>query len=197
MIENIKQKALNDEVPIIKDDGLSFLLKIIEERNVKDILELGTAVGYSSINMALLDKDIHIDTIEKNEEMYKEAIKNIKAEGLDDQITVHFCPIEEFKTDKKYDLIFVDAAKAQYKKYTEQFLNNLKDDGIFFYDNMIFHGLIYELDNIQSKSLRSLVRKIINFRDLMRNDKRFDIIFYDNVGDGVLLASLREYARKQ
>lgn len=197
MIENIKQKALNDQVPIIKDDGLSFLLKIIEERNVKDILELGTAVGYSSINMALLDKDIHIDTIEKNEEMYKEAIKNIKAEGLDDQITVHFCPIEEFKTDKKYDLIFVDAAKAQYKKYTEQFLDNLKDDGIFFYDNMIFHGLIYELDNIQSRNLRSLVRKIINFRDLMRNDKRFDIIFYDDVGDGVLLASLRGYARKQ
>lgn len=197
MIENIKQKALNDEVPIIKDDGLSFLLKIIEERNVKDILELGTAVGYSSINMAILDKDILIDTIEKNEEMYKEAIKNIKAEGLDDQIIVHFCPIEVFKTDKKYDLIFVDAAKAQYKKYTEQFLNNLKDDGIFFYDNMIFHGLIYELDNIQSRSLRSLVRKIINFRDLMRNDKRFDIIFYDDVGDGVLLASLRGYARKQ
>ena len=197
MIKDIKQKALNDEVPIIKDDGLSFLLKIIKERNVKDILELGTAVGYSSINMALLDKDIHIDTIEKNEDMYKEAIKNIKDEGLEDQINVHFGPIEEYESDKLYDLIFVDAAKAQYMKYTEQFLGNLKDDGIFFYDNMIFHGLIYDIDNIQSRSLRALVRKIINFRDLMRNDKRFDIIFYDDVGDGVLLASKKGYGKKQ
>ena len=196
MIENIKQKALNEKVPIIKDDGLSFLLKIIKERNVKDILELGTAVGYSSINMASLDKDIHIDTIEKNEEMYKEAIKNIKDEGLDNQITVYFCPIEEYVTDKKYDLIFVDAAKAQYMKYTQQFLDNLKDDGIFFYDNMIFHGLIYELDNIESRNLRSLVRKIINFRELMENDKRFDIIFYDDVGDGVLLASKKGYGTR-
>lgn len=197
MIKDIKQKALNNEVPIIKDDGLSFLLKIIKERNVKDILELGTAVGYSSINMALLDKDIHIDTIEKNEDMYKEAIKNIKDEDLEEQISVHFCPIEEYKTDKLYDLIFVDAAKAQYMKYTEQFLDNLKDDGIFFYDNMVFHGLIYDVDNIQSRNLRALVRKIINFRDLMRNDKRFDIIIYDDVGDGVLLASKRGYGRKQ
>lgn len=191
MIEDIKQKALIDKVPIIKDDGLLFILNLIKERNVKSILELGTAVGYSSMSMARLSKDIHIDTLEKNEDMYKQAIVNIKNEGLDNQIDVHFMPIEEFKTDKKYDLIFVDAAKAQYMKYTNQFINNLNKDGIFVYDNMIFHGLVYDIDNIKSKNTRSLVKKIVNFLELMRKDERFDIIFYKDVGDGILVASLK------
>ena len=192
MIEEIKKKALDEKVPIIKDDGLLFILNLIKERNVKDILELGCAVGYSSIQMASLRDDIHIDTIEKNEDMYKQAIINIKEEGLDDRINVHFMPIEEFKTDKKYDLIFVDAAKAQYFKYTEQFLDNLKDDGVFVYDNMIFHGLVYDVENIKSKNTRSLVKKLINFLQIMRNDKRFDIMFFEDVGDGILLASKKK-----
>ncbi len=192
MIEEIKKKALDEKVPIIKDDGLLFILNLIKERNVKDILELGCAVGYSSIQMASLRDDIHIDTIEKNEDMYKQAIVNIKEEGLDKRIKVHFMPIEEFKTDKKYDLIFVDAAKAQYYKYTEQFLDNLKDDGVFVYDNMIFHGLVYDVENIKSKNTRSLVKKLINFLQIMRNDKRFDIMFFEDVGDGILLASKKK-----
>lgn len=192
MIDEIKKKALDEKVPIIKDDGLLFILKLIKERNVKDILELGCAVGYSSIKMASLDDDIHIDTIEKNEDMYKQAIVNIKNEGLDNRVNVHFMPIEEFKTDKKYDLIFVDAAKAQYFKYTEQFLDNLKDDGVFVYDNMIFHGLVYDVENIKSRNTRSLVKKLINFLQIMRNDERFDIMFFEDVGDGILLASKKK-----
>lgn len=192
MIDDIKEKALDEKVPIIKDDGLLFILNLIKERNVKDILELGCAVGYSSIQMASLRDDIHIDTIEKNEDMYKQAIVNIKEEGLDKRIKAHFMPIEEFKTDKKYDLIFVDAAKAQYYKYTEQFLDNLKDDGVFVYDNMIFHGLVYDVENIKSKNTRSLVKKLINFLQIMRNDKRFDIMFFEDVGDGILLASKKK-----
>ena len=192
MIDDIKKKALNEDVPIIKDGGLEFILNMIKERNIKNILELGTAVGYSSINMALLDKNIHIDTIEKNEDMYKQAVVNIKNEGLDNQISVYFVPIEEFKSNKKYDLIFVDAAKAQYGKYTEQFLDNLEDGGVFVYDNMIFHGMVYDIENIKNRNTRSLVRKIASFLELMRNDQRFDIMFYEDVGDGLLVASRRQ-----
>ena len=132
MIEYIKQKAKSNRVPIIKDGGLLYLEDLIKKNNVKSILELGTAVGYSAIAMAGLSEDIYIDTIEKNEDMYHEAIANIEAEGLDERINVIFMPIENFKTDKKYDLIFVDAAKAQYPKYLEQFLGNLEKDGIMF-----------------------------------------------------------------
>lgn len=191
MIENIKKDALKKDVPIIKDEGLIFLLNLIKEKNFKNILELGTAVGYSAINMAKIDESIQIDTIEKNEEMYKQALINIKEEGLDNQIKVHFLPIEEYKTEKKYDFIFVDAAKAQYGKYLEQFLNNLSDNGYILFDNMVFHNMIYDIESIKNKNTRNLVKKIAIFREKMLNDSRFDIIFYDNIGDGLLLLTRR------
>lgn len=194
MIEEIKNKALLEGVPIIKDEGLAFLLNFVKEHNIKNILELGTAVGYSSMLMASLDKDIHIDTIEKMQDMYNQAIVNIKNNNLDNQITCYHMPIEEFKTDKIYDLVFVDAAKAQYGKYTEQFLPNLKKDGFMLYDNMIFHGLIYKVDEIESKNLRNMVKKIIKFREYVKNDNRFDIIMFDNIGDGILILSRRKDA---
>lgn len=192
MIKEIKDKALKEGVPIIKDEGLAFLLNLIKENNYKDILELGTAVAYSSINMAKLDKGIHIDTLEKNIDMYNQAIVNIKENNLEDQISVHLGAIEDYKSDKMYDLIFVDAAKAQYGKYMEQFINNLKIDGKMVFDNMVFHGLIYDVDNIESRNLRNLVKKIIKFREMVHNDKRFDIMMDDNVGDGILVLSWRK-----
>lgn len=192
MKEDIKNKALEEGVPIIKDEGLAFLLNLIKERNVKSILELGTAVAYSAIEMASLSKDITIDTIEKNEDMYSQALKNVADRGMNDQINLFFMPIEDFKTDKKYDLIFVDAAKAQYGKYLEMFLDNLKDDGVMVFDNMVFHNLIYKVDTIESKNLRNLVKKIIKFREKVLNDERFDIILFDTIGDGMLILTRRK-----
>ncbi|MDO4198128.1 MAG: methyltransferase [Erysipelotrichaceae bacterium] len=194
MIEEIKNKALKEGVPIIKDEGLAFLLNFIEEHHSKNILELGTAVGYSAMEMAKLDKDIHIDTIEKKEEMYLQAIENIKENKLEDQITCFYMPIEEYKTDKKYDLIFVDAAKAQYQKYTEMFLDNLSEKGYMVYDNMIFHGLVFKIEEIESKNLRNMLKKIVKFREMVINDERFDIILYDNIGDGMLVLTRRNNA---
>ena len=192
MIQLIKQKALKDGVPIIKDDGLAFLLDLIKQKEYKSILELGTAVGYSAINIAKISKDIKVDTIEKNIDMYNEAISNIKDEGLMNQINVYNMPIEQFHTDKKYDLIFVDAAKAQYGKYLEMFIDNLNEKGIMFFDNMVFHGLIYKQEQIESKNLRNLVKKINIFREMVQNDERFDIMLFDNIADGILILSRRE-----
>ena len=191
-IDSVKKKALDEKVPIMKDEGLEFLLDFIKKNEFKDILELGTAVGYSAMKMASLDKDIHIDTIEKNEDMYRQAVKNVSVSPYKDQIVLHFMPIEEYKTDKMYDLIFVDAAKAQYGKYMEQFLPNLKEKGYMFFDNMIFHGLVYEVEKIESRNLRNLVKKIIKFSEMVSNDDRFDIMMFDNIGDGILLLSRRE-----
>ena len=192
MIDSIKTKALKEGVPIIKDEGLAFLLNLIKENNYKEILELGTAVGYSAMNMAKLSDDIHIDTIERNPVMYEQAIKNIKDNGLNSQITVYFSDIDDFNTEKKYDLIFVDAAKAQYGKYLEHFLANLKDEGVMFFDNMIFHGLIYDVEAIESRSKRALVRKIVKFREAVQKDERFDIIVKDSIGDGIFVLSRRK-----
>lgn len=191
MIEDIKNKALQEGVPIIKDEGLAFLLNFVKENEFKEILELGTAVGYSAMQMARLDRSIHIDTIERKQDMYLQAIENIKDANLDDQIHCFLTPIEEFNTDKMYDFIFVDAAKAQYGKYLEKFLPNLKSEGKMLFDNMVFHNLIYKVDEIESKNLRNLVKKIIQFRDIVQKDERFDIIVRDDIGDGIFILSRR------
>ena len=192
MIDEIKTKAIKEGVPIIRDEGLAFLLNYISEHHCKQILELGTAVGYSAISMAKLSKDIHIDTIEKDPDMYGQAIKNIRENDLEDQISLFFMPIEDYVSEKHYDLIFVDAAKAQYGKYTEQFLDNLSEDGAMIYDNMIFHGLVYDIDHITSRSLKSLVKKIVKFSEMVHNDERFDIMDFDNIGDGILVLTRRK-----
>ena len=192
MIEDIKSKALQEKVPIIKDDGLAFILEYIKKHNCKKILELGSAVGYSAMNMASIDKDIHIDTIEKNVDMYGQAITNIKNNKLDSQIDIYNMAIEDFKTDRLYDLIFVDAAKAQYSKYLEMFIDNLDKDGAMIFDNMIFHGLVFEIEKIESKNLRNLVKKIKLFRENVQNDNRFDIMMNDNIGDGILVLTRRK-----
>ncbi|MBQ1508209.1 MAG: class I SAM-dependent methyltransferase, partial [Erysipelotrichaceae bacterium] len=124
-----REKALEEGVPIIQETGLSFLLGLIHRYEIKEILELGTAVAYSSIQMALSFEEVMIDTVEKEDDMVREALRNIEEAGLSDRIRVHHCPAEEFYTEKTYDLIFVDAAKAQYAHYLERFLPNLKEDG--------------------------------------------------------------------
>ena len=192
-IEEIKQQALLDKVPIVKDDTLAFMIDVIKSNEYKNILELGTAVGYSSISMALTDKNINVDTIEKNIDAYDKAVKNIVSMGLTNQIHVYNVPIEEFVPNKKYDFIFVDAAKAQYEKYFDMFVDYLEPNGKILFDNMVFHGLIDDVEKIKNRNTRSLVRKIIKFRETMLNKDGFDIIINDIVGDGYMLVSRRKH----
>ena len=81
-IEQIKEYAKENNVPIMMEDGIEFLTDYIKKNNIKNILEIGTAIVYSSIMMALVDKDIKITTIERDENRYQEALKNIKIFNL-------------------------------------------------------------------------------------------------------------------
>lgn len=191
-MSSIKDYAKENHVPIIQDGGLDFLLKTIKEHQFKDILELGTAIGYSSINIARLSNDIKIDTVERNEDMYNEAVKNVSDAGLDKQITLHFMDIKDFTTSKMYDFIFVDAAKGQYYNYLNQFIDNLKEDGMMLFDNIEFHGMVKNPELTKSRNTRQLVKKIRNFRDLVQEDDRFDIIIYEDIGDGILTLTRRK-----
>ena len=112
-ITNLEIYAKENNVPIIQKEGLNFLIEYIKQNNVKTILEIGTAIGYSSINMALVSDDIQITTIERNEKMYKQAIENIKDFNLENRINVIYGDALDTVVQGKYDLIFIDAAKAQ------------------------------------------------------------------------------------
>ena len=186
-ITNLEIYAKENNVPIIQKEGLNFLIEYIKQNNVKTILEIGTAIGYSSINMALVSDDIQITTIERNEKMYKQAIKNIKDFNLENRINVIYGDALDTVVQGKYDLIFIDAAKAQYIKFFEKYKQNLQMNGTIITDNLNFHGLALHPEEIHSKNLKALVRKINNYKDFLINNKEFQTVFYE-IGDGIAVS---------
>ena len=191
MIEEIEKYAEINDVPIMQKDGIDFMCNYIKENKVKSVLEIGTAIGYSSIKMALVDEDITVVTIERDEERYNEAIKNIKKIGLEDRIKVHLCDALDFKIDEKFDLIFIDAAKAQYIKFFEKYKVNLNKNGVIISDNLLFHGFVENIEEVRSKNLRQLVKKIIKYRKFLEENTEFKTKFYE-IGDGIAVSKREE-----
>ena len=190
-ILDIKKYAKDKNVPIMMDDGIKFLTNYIKETKRYNILEIGTAIGYSSILMALQDENIKVTTIEKDEVRYKEALKNIKNLGLDGRINPIFNDALNVTLNDTYDHIFIDAAKSKNEEFFIKFSNNLKDNGVIITDNINFHGLTNkDLSEIKSRDLRGLVRKIKNYKEFLINNKAYKTTFYD-VGDGISISKKR------
>lgn len=183
-MDRLEEQAKRENIPIMQKEGISFLTDYIKKNDVKDILEIGSAIGYSAIIMAKVDSSINVVTIEKDEARYNEALKNVKEFNLDDQIDVILGDALETEIEGKFDLIFIDAAKAQYIKFFEKYKNNLNENGTIISDNLDFHGLTKENVVIESKNLRALVRKINNYKDFLRNNKEFYTEFL-SIGDGI------------
>ena len=183
-MDRLEEYARENKIPIMQKDGILFLIDYIKKHNVKTILEIGSAIGYSAINMALVDKNIKVTTIERDEIRYNEAIKNIKSFNLENQIDVILGDALETNIEGEYDLIFIDAAKAQYIKFFEKYKENLKKDGTIVSDNLDFHGLTKEDVVIKNKNLRQLVTKINKYKDFLKQNNEFNTIFLE-VGDGI------------
>ena len=188
LIKNMKEYALENNVPIMTEGGINYLMKFIKKNNIKRILEVGTAIGYSAIMMCSVDEDIHVTTIERDEKRYLEALKNIKKANYEDRIDLIYKDALEVNLNEEYDLIFIDAAKAQNRNFFERFEKNLSEDGIIITDNMNFHGLVNkDLESIESRNLRQLVRKVKEYREYLENNKMFTTEFFD-IGDGIAVS---------
>ena len=186
LIEEIEKYAKENNIPIMLQDGILFLTNYIKENNITNILEIGTAIGYSAIKMALVNSNIHITTIERDEVRYKEALKNIKEFALGKQIDVIFADAFDVELNDKYDLIFIDAAKSQSIKFFEKFKANLNDNGTIITDNINFHGLTRE-EKIKNRNTRQLVRKIKEYVEFLKNNQEFTTYFIDD-GDGISIS---------
>lgn len=188
LIRNMKEYALENNVPIMTEGGINYLIKYIKNNNIKRILEVGTAIGYSAILMCSCDDDIVVTTIERDEKRYLEALKNIKKAHMEDRINLIYNDALEVNLNEEYDLIFIDAAKAQNRNFFERFSNNLAKGGTIITDNMNFHGLVNkDLESIESRNLRQLVRKVKEYKDFLKNNREFATEFYD-VGDGIAVS---------
>jgi len=190
VIKDMRKNAIKNKIPVINDEGLSMMLQLVDLIKPKRFLEIGTAIGYCAINIASHNNDVIIDTIERNEELYNEAIKNIKASKFEGRINVYLADALEFDLSQltsKYDMIFIDAAKAQYIKFFELYESLLEDQGIIVTDNLLFHGFVTNTHKIKNKNLKSLVIKIEEYNYWLSKNKKYNTSFF-NIGDGLAIS---------
>ncbi|MDO4192920.1 MAG: methyltransferase [Erysipelotrichaceae bacterium] len=188
-LKDIHDAARADGIPIMKDDGIEFLKQYIKEHpEIQKILEIGTAVGYSAIQMASVREDIVIDTVEIDPACVTAAIQNISDQHLSDRIYIHQCDGADYVTMAVYDLIFIDAAKSQYGRYLEHYMDNSHEGTVFIFDNLAFHGIVDNNELSQNRSTVQMAHKILKFRNDLLKDERFDSIYYPDKGDGIAVA---------
>lgn len=187
MLEEIEIYAKNNNVPIMEKEGIEYLTNYIKDNDVKNILEVGTAIGYSAIKMCLVSDDIKVTTIERDKERYDMAIENIKKFNLEDRINVIFGDALEVSVDGNYDLIFIDAAKSQSIKFFNKYEVLLNSNGTIITDNINFHGYTFSNERINSRNLRQMIRKIHEYLDFLKENKDY-ITEYVNIGDGLTIS---------
>lgn len=187
-IKEIREYAKDNKVPIMQPEGIDFLTTFIIKHQIKNVLEIGTAIGYSAIMMSLCSPTLKVTTIERDEERYLEAIKNIKKLNLENRVTLIFNDALKTKINEKYDLIFIDAAKAQNIKFFELFERNLNEGGFIITDNMYFHGLVKKSEKeIKSRNVRGIVRKIKDYITFLKENDNYNTTIYE-IGDGIAVS---------
>ena len=196
VIRDIIDYAEKENIPIMQKEGIYYLTSYIDKHDITNILEIGTAIGFSAIMMSMVRDDIKVTSIEKDEKRYLEAVKNVKRMGLEDRITLVFNDALKVNLDGKYDLIFIDAAKSKNRELLEKFQSLLKPDGVIVTDNMNFHGLINkDEEEIKSKNLKGLVRKVKEYHEFLKTNKNYDTEII-NVGDGVAFSKRKKVGDK-
>lgn len=189
-MKELEEYAKINNIPIMQKDGILYLINYIKENNIKNILEIGSAIGYSSIMMANINSDIRITTIERDKDRYDLAVSNIKKYNLDKQINIIYGDAVDTDIAGMYDLIFIDAAKGKNIFFFEKYKNNLVKGGTIITDNLSFHGLVEDSDLVKTKNQRGIVNKIKDFISFLDNNEEF-ATEYIPVGDKIAISKRR------
>lgn len=187
IIQEMEVYAQQNGIPIMEKEGINFMCDFIQKHNIKRILEIGTAIGYSTIRMASLNEAIQVVSIERDAERYRIAQENIKKAGLSNRITLFEEDALICEVPGTYDLIFIDAAKAQYLKFFQRYESQLNSGGWIISDNLRFHGFVEHPEIIRSRHLKQMVRKIKTYIEFLENNGNYDTEFI-NIGDGVAIS---------
>lgn len=192
-LKRIKKEALENKVPILQDASLDLILMILNIKNPKKILEIGTAVGYSAINFASIDSAPFVKTIEIKENMYNIAKENIRSMELQNQIEVVLADATEYlknlDEENLYDVVFIDAAKGQYLVFLENAIRLVKDGGLIIADNVLFKGRV--LSDYNEHKHRTAVNRLRTYLKLIEEDKRLKSTVV-NIGDGVAISIVKK-----
>lgn len=190
-LEKIKQKALENHIPIIMDDTLAVMRKYLIEMKPEKILEIGTAVGYSAMCFTkFLAEDGRIDTIEREQERVKEAKENIKKVGVEDKIRIYEGDAVEIlpTLNEKYDAVFIDAAKGKYPFFLKESLRMIQPNGIIFADNILYKG--YVMSDYNKHKQRTAVRNLREYiKEVSENPNLQTEIL--EIGDGLAVSRVK------
>ena len=190
-MKDLEEYAKKNKIPIMQKDGILYLINYIKENNIENILEIGSAIGYSSIMMASINKNIKVTTIEKDTVRYLEAVSNIQKYNLNKQINIINKDATEVEINDKFDLIFIDASKGKNTFFFNKFKDNLNKNGTIITDNLSFHGLVEDESLIKTKNQRGIVNKIKDFKSFLDNNEEFKTI-YIPVGDTLAISKRRD-----
>lgn len=192
-MEKILNYAKENNVPVVRPKTLELLLKTIKDNNSKEILEIGTAIGFSGLNM-LINSDANLTTIEKYEKSYYIAKENFERLGYTSRVNQILGDAKDVleqlvKDNKKFDFVFLDGPKGQYLSYLPLLDNLLVGGGIIFADDVLFRGLV-QGDAWPEHRIRSLV---INLRKYLKavNEPPFTSELFE-MEDGVCITTKGE-----
>ncbi|HCN61435.1 MULTISPECIES: O-methyltransferase [Mammaliicoccus] len=190
-IDELRAYATEHNVPIMDKISTEFVKQMIRIKDVRNILEIGTAIGYSAMHFASCHPNIKVWTIERSEEMYEQALTNIKQYDFEEQVQVVFADAsvgyELLPNNQKFDLIFIDAAKAQSKKFFEIYEPFLNDDGIIITDNILYHGFVSDIDIVRNRNVKQMVKKVQQYNQWLMNRSDFNTTLI-NIGDGMAIS---------
>lgn len=187
LILEMEDFAHENNVPIVTKEVAEYLKFIVKTHKVKNILEVGTAIGYSGILMAkeIVKQEGKLYTIEIDEERYNQAQENIKKSGLNNIVSIKGDAVEEIKKiEENFDFVFIDASKGHYMDFFEDSIKLLNKNGIIFIDNIMFRGYLYKE---YPKRFKTIVKRLDSFIDSLYKREEIDFVLLP-FGDGVGLA---------
>ena len=190
-LEKIKQKAIEEHIPIIMDDTLEVIDKILKEIKPTRILEIGTAVGYSAMCFSeYLQPNGKIDTIERDVERIEEAKLNIEKVGVKDKINIYEGDAVEIlpTLNEKYDVVFIDAAKGKYPFFLKEALRMIKSNGVILADNILYKG--YVMSDYNKHKQRTAVRNLREYIKEVSENPNIETEILD-VGDGLAISKIK------
>ncbi len=189
-IQQLEEEAEQNCVPIMEKQGIALLQQLIRLHQPTKILEIGTAIGYSALRMVEAKPDVQVISIERNQEMYDRALKNIRGQNQEEHIDVVFG--DALEVDEKiiekgpYQMIFIDAAKGQYRHFFEKYGQTLADKGMIVTDNVLFRGLVINPEEAP-KRLQKLAHKIDQYNQWLLQHSSYHTTILP-VGDGVAIS---------
>lgn len=193
-LEELREFAEENHVPVILKDAESFILMLLRIRNPRRILEVGTAVGYSALCFAD-ESEADIITIEADSQMYDAALSNIRNFNREDRINVLFGDarevIESLDKESKFDMVFIDAAKSHYREFWDLIIPLCDDNAMIICDNILMKGMTASDEFDTNKRYKTSIRKMREFLDYINNSDYAETSILP-IGDGVSVSVINK-----